>query len=255
MYKNEIPSFDFGDILMKNVIKTALTMVAVCTAVTAAPISSFSDLDTATVDETFTKDTTFSTPSDIKNNSFIMDFTMTTPGSFATNGGVLVDLGADAKGVSLVMVDDRLVFRANNSGNLYTTSTALSASTSYRVTGSIFINGSGDDEMRLYLDESYAVDASFDSGTNHKPTVATLGDVQGGNDSGFGVVGGGIVLGGTAASPGKLGGPNEIAFTGTMDSDLDMYYGSHLTVAIPEPSTLILLGIGLGSVVLFRRKR
>jgi len=221
----------------------------------AAPIVSFADLDSATVDETFTKDTTFSTPSGISNDSFIMDFTMTTPGSFATDGGVLVDFGADAKGVSLVMVDDRLVFRANNSGNMYVTSTALSASTSYRVTGSIFINGSGDDEMRFYLNESYAVDSSFDSGTNHKPIVATLGDVQGGNDSGFGVVGGGIVLGGTAASPGKLDSSNEIAFTGTMDSGLDMYYGSHLTVPIPEPGSLILLSIGLGFVYLRKRRK
>jgi hypothetical protein len=54
--------------------------------------------------------------------------------------------------------------------------------------------------------------------------------------------------------PDKLVGDHEIAFTSTMDSELDMYYGSHLTVAIPEPGSLILLGLaGLAAFVLRRR--
>jgi len=237
---------------MKN-LKCLLPTLFIGSVSMAAPIASFGDLDSAAPDNTFAADTTFSTPS-IGSTSLIVDFNMTTPGSFATDGGVLVDFGADAKGLSIVMADDRLVYRANNSGNMYVTSTALGTSTSYRVTASLFYDASGDEEIRLYLNEAYAVDSGFDSGTNHQPTTATLGDIAGGNDSGYGVVGGGIVLGGTAASPGKLDGNNEIAFTGTVDSDLDLYLDSHLTVAIPEPSSVILFGIAALTIIGLRRR-
>jgi len=99
---------------MKKIIITTLAILAGI-SLSAGPISSFADLDSATVDETLTQGTTFSTPAGISNQSFIMDFTMTTPGSFSTYGGVLVDFGADAKGASLVMEDDRLVFTRSSS--------------------------------------------------------------------------------------------------------------------------------------------
>jgi hypothetical protein len=237
---------------MKSIKLPILFAITASVSMAQTSISSFGALDTASPDSSFAANTEFSTPS-IGNTSLIVDFNMTTPSSFATDGGVLLDFGADAKGLSIVMADDRLVYRASNSGNLYVTSTALSTSTSYRVTASLFYDASGDEAVSFYLNEANAVDPSFDSGLNHQPTTATLGDIAGGNDSGYGIVGGGIVLGGTAASPGKLG-TNEIDFTGTLDSGLDLYLDSYLTV-VPEPSSFgLLCGVLTLGLVMGRRK-
>jgi len=234
-------------------ITAAALLAAYGPAAPAATITTFAQLDALTETGNITVGTNAGSPPTGASDTadFTFDFTMTTPGSFSGTS-VLVDFGGKTVGTSLILANDRLVFRSGGEGPdtmLYVTSIELSASTSYRVTGSLFMNSiAGSDEMRLYLNETDAVDAAFDS--NHNPAVDMGGDWTGGNAYGYGsIASGGDVLVGTPSVPDGTGSIS--AFPGTLNSNLVYYNDTFLNV--PEPGSLALLG--LGGLCLFRRRR
>jgi hypothetical protein len=224
------------------------------TAANATVITSFAELDALTPDDSKVANTTFSPPGGgVDQGDFTLQFTMTTP-SVLSGGSVLVDLGGQ-NGLSLVLSNDRLIFRSgvNNGALMYVSSTALSVSTQYEVTGSLFRNpvAGQDDEMRLYLDEFDAVDptAAF-----HDPDD-DVNDFWGANTGGYGLVGGGDIQNGTTVGDGTAIGAAFSTTDGSLDTDLDFYYATHLAVVIPEPATLSLTALaGLGLVWLRRRR-
>lgn len=223
----------------------------------SATITSFAALDGLTETGSISDQGTGGAPPSGASDKadFTFDFTMTTPVAFSGVSEVLVEFGGGTVGTSLKLEnysgDNRLVFRSGGTGPgtmLYVTSTVLSANTTYRVTGSLLMNPSaGSDEMRLYLNETDAADAGF---ANHTPAVDMGGDWTGGNQYGYGTVGGGDHLIGTPASPSGTG--PFVEFSGTLDSDLNYYDNTFLDV-VPEPSSLALLALG-GLCVLRRRR-
>ena len=99
---------------------------------------------------------------------------------------------------------------------MYIASDAIAASTQYRITGSIKTTANAQ-EIRLYIDESATADAGYTGG--YKPSISVSSyDWSGGNGSGFGEIGGGGILVGTAASPGNTGFLSGNPFPGTLSN-------------------------------------
>jgi hypothetical protein len=65
------------------------------------------------------------------------------------------------------------------------------------------------------------------------------------------------LLGGLPAPQGNLGGDGNGNFTGTLSGiNLNNYAGDQFfTVVVPEPSTYALVGLGLGALLAFRRRK
>jgi len=231
-------------------VTAAALLAAYASPVSAATITTFAQLDALSPTASYSAGT-FSTPGGgVDKQDFTFQFTFTTPSASAGNR-VLLDVGG-SNGTSLLLEDNRLVFRSGRSGNelMYVTSNELSFSTQYNVVGSLF-NSPTDagDLMRLYIDQADGVDATQ---TFHDPDD-TVNDFWGTNGSGYGQVNGGDYQIGTTVGSGTGFGPAFTGTDGTLDTDVDFFHGTYLDLAIPEPGSLALLGVG-GLCLLCRRK-
>jgi hypothetical protein len=65
------------------------------------------------------------------------------------------------------------------------------------------------------------------------------------------------LLGGLPAPQGNLGGDGSGGFTGSLSGiNLNNFAGDQFfTVVVPEPSTYALVGLGLGALLAFRRRK
>lgn len=244
-----------------SLLTTAAFAGILATSAQAATITTIAALDALTPSLSVTSGT-FTTPGSGSDTSdFTFQFTFTTPSTLAADLAV-VDLGG-SNGTSLKLRNDRLIFRSGISGGalMWVASDTLTASTQYNVIGSLFNSPDNTgDFMQLYINEADGVDPTYDyngdtTGVYYDPDD-TVNDFWGSNGSGYGTVGGGDHQVGNINGGGI--GPF-VAFTGsdgTLDTDLDLFYGTYLDIAaIPEPSSLTLVAAGLGGLLCFRRRK
>lgn len=175
-------------------------------------------------------------------------FQFTTPTAFSTNGYLLFEAGNYHVGITLLLMNDRLVLTAGGDSSstsikgthaLQVFSKPLAPAHQYQVIFGLRIDDdrdgtNTDSRLALYLDGQYAVDPAF-------PGTHTISDIRdsgiahwsGTISGGFGVSSNGSLFIVEGSAPKDFTGPNFTSSNGSLDSSLD-YFANTFYDAIPQ---------------------